>query len=472
MKKILKFSAKKQAELLKKGEVSSRELVEAYLERIEERRDINAFITISDEALSEAKRIDSLRAGGKNVGPLSGLPVAIKDNIITRGIRTTCASKMLEKFVPPFDATVVEKIKESGGIVLGKTNMDEFAMGSSSEWSIFGAVKNPLDTTLTAGGSSGGSAAAVADFQAPFALGSDTGGSVRLPASFCSIVGFKPTYGRVSRYGLVAFASSLDQIAPLARNVEDIAFLFNIIVGQDERDSTSIKEPFVPLENLGFDISKVKLGMVKEGFGEGVEKRVRDVVIKAIEMLPSAVDEVSVPEVNYSVPIYCIIAPAEASSNLARYDGIRYSYRADGYSNLKDLYIKTRTEGFGEEVKRRIMIGTFVLSSGYYEAYFLRAQKARRLIRDRLDTLFERFDFLVMPTSPTVPFRLGEKLSDPLAMYTSDMLTIIANLGGYPAISLPASKKESIGLQIIAPRMEDDRLLRFAFEVEKVLSAL
>ena len=472
MKKILKFSAKKQAELLKKREVSSRELVEAYLERIEERRDINAFITISDEALSEAKRIDSVRARGENVGPLSGLPVAIKDNIITKGIRTTCASKMLEKFVPPFDATVVEKIKESGGIVLGKTNMDEFAMGSSSEWSIFGAVKNPLDTTLTAGGSSGGSAAAVADFQAPFALGSDTGGSVRLPASFCSIVGFKPTYGRVSRYGLVAFASSLDQIAPLARNVEDIAFLFNIIAEPDERDSTSIKEPFVPLENLGFDISKVKLGMIKEGFGEGVEKRVRDAVIKAIEMLPSVVDEASVPEVEYSIPTYYIIAPAEASSNLARYDGIRYSYRADGYSDLKDLYIKTRTEGFGEEVKRRIMIGTFVLSSGYYEAYFLRAQKARRLIRDRLDTLFERFDFLVMPTSPTVPFRLGEKLSDPLAMYMSDMLTIIANLGGYPAISLPASKKESIGLQIIAPRMEDDRLLRFAFEVEKVLSAM
>jgi len=464
--------------LLKKREISSLELTQKYLEIIEKKNKItNAYITICEDlAIEQAKNADKKIKDGE-IEYLTGIPLSIKDLICTKGIKTTCASKMLHNYIPTYNATVYEKLLAKNIVTLGKTNMDEFAMGSSNETSYFGPVKNPHDIERVPGGSSGGSAAAVAANMCAGSLGSDTGGSIRQPASFCGIVGLKPTYGRVSRYGLVAFASSLDQIGPITKNVEDCAILLNAISGYDEKDSTSVNVP-VPdyLENIHKECLKgLKIGVPKEYFIEGINEEVKNCIEKTLEVLEkegAEVVEISLPHTEYAVATYYIIAPAEASSNLARYDGVKFGYRAKKYDDLIDMYKKTRAEGFGEEVKRRIMIGTYALSSGYYDAYYLKAAKVRNLIKQDFQNAFKEVDVIMCPVAPTTAFKIGEKIDNPLEMYLNDIFTIPLNLAGLPGISIPVgkdSKNLPIGLQIIANYFEEEKLLNVAYNVEQCL---
>ncbi|RMG41804.1 MAG: Asp-tRNA(Asn)/Glu-tRNA(Gln) amidotransferase subunit GatA [Planctomycetota bacterium] len=456
---------------LRSGELSSREAVQAALEAIGQRDGtVQAFVDVwENEALLRAEEIDRRRAAGQPVGALAGLPVAVKDNLCTYGRRTSCASRMLENFRPPYDAHVIERLQAADAVIVGKTNLDEFAMGSSSEHSAFQVTRNPWNPEHSPGGSSGGSAAAVAAEMVPAAVGSDTGGSIRQPASFCGVVGLKPTYGRVSRYGLVAFASSLDQIGPLANDVYGCAMLLEVLAGHDPRDATCLNVP-VPeyVRSVDEAPERLRVGVVEEFMGEGVDDEVRsavDRVVGALRDLGAVVESVSLPHARYAVATYYIVAPSEASSNLARYDGIHYGYRAEAFENLEDLYARTRGEAFGSEVKRRIMLGTYALSAGYYDAYYLKALKVRRLIRQDYDRAFERVDVLVGPVAPTPAFRLGEMLEDPLTMYLADVFTIGANLAGLPGISVPAAMSSQglpIGVQLIGPPLSEERLLRAA----------
>jgi aspartyl-tRNA(Asn)/glutamyl-tRNA(Gln) amidotransferase subunit A len=456
-------------------QVSSIELTEAFLGRIERFKQLNAFITVDRErALAQARVADKRISEGK-AGPLTGIPVAHKDIFCTDGMLTTCASKILSNFVSPYDATIIARFKEAGAVILGKTNMDEFAMGSSNENSYFGPVKNPWDQAAVPGGSSGGSAAAVAAGLAPAATGTDTGGSIRQPAAFCGITGLKPSYGRVSRYGMVAFASSLDQGGTLVRCAEDAACILSIMAGFDRRDSTSVDLP-VPdyTQTLGHDLKGLRIGLPKEFFGEGLNTEVGQAIEQAIaeyKKLGVEVIDVDMPNCNLAVPCYYVLAPAEASSNLARYDGVRYGYRASAYTDLLDMYKKTRSQGFGAEVKRRILIGTYALSAGYYDAYYLKALKLRRLIAEDFKRAFERCDVIAGPTAPTTAFSLGAKVDDPVAMYLNDIYTIPVNLAGLPGMSIPAgfdSAGHPIGLQLIGQYFEEGRLLNVAHRYQQV----
>ena len=461
--------------LLKAREVSSVELTRASLERISQvEPQVRAVVTVTEElALQQAQKADELITRG-DASPLTGVPALIKDNICTNGVRTTCSSKMLENFVPPYNATVMEKLNAQGIVMLGKTNMDEFAMGSSTENSALFTTHNPWDLSRVPGGSSGGSAAAVASGEAFYALGSDTGGSIRQPAGFCSVAGLKPTYGRVSRYGLVAFASSLDQIGPLTKDVTDCALVLNAIAGYDDRDSTSVPLP-VPdyTQCLSTDLRGLRIGVPKEYFVPGMQAEVETQLrgsIDKLKELGATIDwEVSLPHTPYSLAVYYIIAPSEASANLARYDGVKYGYSYPNADNMWDAMEKTRQFGFGAEVKRRIMLGTYALSAGYYDAYYLKAQKVRTLIRQEFDQAFTKFDALITPTSPTVPFKIGEKVSDPLQMYLSDVCTIPINIAGLPAISIPAGFADGlpIGMQIIGKPFSEETLLKIAYAFEQ-----
>ncbi|MDF3919069.1 Asp-tRNA(Asn)/Glu-tRNA(Gln) amidotransferase subunit GatA [Salinicola salarius] len=458
---------------LKAGDFSSRELTTSLLDRIERLDgDINSFITVTrDQALSAADAADQARAKGDS-RPLAGLPLAIKDIFCTQGIRTSCGSKMLDNFQAPYNATVVEKLEAAGMISLGKTNMDEFAMGSSNESSFYGPVKNPWDRTAVPGGSSGGSAAAIAAGFAPAALGTDTGGSIRQPAAFCGITGLKPTYGRVSRYGMIAFASSLDQGGPMARSAEDCAHLLGAIAGHDLRDSTSVAR-VVPdyLAELDAPLDGLKIGLPKEYFGNGLDTEVESAIREAIrvyESLGAKVCEVSLPHTHLAVPAYYVIAPAEASSNLSRYDGVRFGHRCENPADLEDLYKRTRAEGFGDEVKRRILIGTHTLSEGFFDAYYRKAQQVRRLIRQDFLDAFDEVDVLMGPAAPTTAFDLGAK-KDPVSMYLQDIYTIAINLAGIPGISVPAgfAGKRPIGLQILGQHFAESQLLNVAHQFQQ-----
>jgi len=462
-------------ELLKSKKLSSVELTKACLKRTREvEPKLKALVTMTGEAaLKQAEQADKLIARG-DINPLTGIPVVIKDVLCTKGVRTTCSSKMLENFIPPYDATVVEKLNALGAVSIGKSNMDEFAMGSSTEHSAFFPTHNPWDLDRVPGGSSGGSAVAVAADEGIYALGSDTGGSIRQPAGFCSVVGLKPTYGRVSRYGLVAFASSLDQIGPLTKDVTDCALVMNAIAGFDNRDSTSVPNP-VPdyTKCLTADLKGLKLGVPKEYFVKGmqgeVEKALKE-AIKKLEELGAKVDwEATLPSTPHALAVYYIIAPSEASANLARYDGVKYGFSYQDADSMWEALEKTRQYGFGEEVKRRIMLGTYALSAGYYDAYYLKAQKVRTLIRREFDQAFEKYDALITPTSPTVPFKLGEKLDDPVQMYLSDVCTLPINIAGVPGISIPAGFGDGlpIGMQIIGKPFGEEAILRVAYAYEQ-----
>ncbi len=461
------------SELQKKftgGEVTAQEIVRAYTLRINQvEPKVKAYLTLQKEsAMAQAEGLDEKLKSWRRTTPLMGMPIAVKDNICTKGVPTTCASRMLGEFVPPYDATVVTKLEEQGYLLLGKTNLDEFAMGSSTENSAFGPSRNPWNLAYVPGGSSGGSAAAVAADECVAALGSDTGGSIRQPAACCGVVGLKPTYGRVSRYGLVAFASSLDQIGPITKDVHDAALMMNAIAGHDPMDSTSANLPASDFMRAfkRKDLKKLKFGIPQEYFGEGLDPEVEGAVQAAIEelgRLGGEIKEVSLPTTPAAVATYYLIATAEASSNLARYDGIRYGLRSKQAQNLMDLYMKTRQEGFGPEVKRRIMLGTYALSSGYYEAYYAKAQAVRTLIRRDFAAAFEEVDLLVTPVMPTPAFKLGEKVDDPLQMYLSDIYTISVNLAGLPALSLPCGFTKAglpIGLQLIGKPFEEEAVLR------------
>jgi aspartyl-tRNA(Asn)/glutamyl-tRNA(Gln) amidotransferase subunit A len=451
-------------------------LAEAHYARIQEKDgEIGAFLSLCrDRALAQADRIDRMAAEGKPLPPLAGVPVAIKDLMSTRGVRTTAGSRMLDKYIPPYDCTAVARLEAAGAVVLGKTNCDEFAMGSSNENSAFHPVRNPRDLTRVPGGSSGGSAAAVAADMAVATLGSDTGGSIRQPASFCGVVGLMPTYGRVSRYGLIAFASSLDHIGPLTKTVKDAASVLQVIAGRDPMDSTSAQVP-VPnyVAELDRPIRGVKLGVAEEYFREGLDDEVRHAVEAAIDRLKSLGCEVipiSLPHTPYAIPTYYLIATAEASSNLVRYDGVRYSLRARGVKTLSEMYRRSRDEGFGAEVKRRIMLGTYALSAGYYDAYYLKAQKVRTLLARDFDEAFRKVDAILTPTSPTAAFRLGEKSDDPLSMYLADIYTVTADLAGIPGISIPCGETKNklpIGLQILGRHFDESMILRVAHAYEQ-----
>jgi aspartyl-tRNA(Asn)/glutamyl-tRNA(Gln) amidotransferase subunit A len=473
---MIERSAGDLLQLLAKGEISAEQLTAESIQavrRLDSR--IRAFLHLDEEtALSQARAVDSRRKRGEPVGPLAGLPIAVKDVLCTQGKPTTCGSKILRNFVPPYDAHVIGRLKTADAVLVGKTNMDEFAMGSSTENSAYHATRNPWDLERIPGGSSGGSAAAVAACLVPLALGTDTGGSIRQPAGHCGIVGLKPTYGRVSRFGLVAYGSSLDQIGPLTRTVGDAALLLEAIAGHDARDSTSVDKPVPPYsKTVDEPVKRLTIGVAREFFAAGldpeVEKSVRE-ALKVYERLGAAVREVSLPHSSYSVATYYLVATAEASSNLARYDGVHYGHRATKFDNLIDMYCRSRGEGFGAEVKRRIMLGTYALSSGYKDAYYLKALKVRRLIKQDFDTAFAGCDVIAGPTSPTAAFKLGEKVDDPLAMYLSDIYTIGANLAGLPGISIPCGFTKNnlpIGLQIMAPAFEEEKLLRVARMYER-----
>jgi len=461
--------------LLKEKKLSSVELTKAslaHLDKVENK--VRACITTcEDVALEQAKEADKAISNGK-IKPLTGIPALIKDVICTRGIKTTCSSKILENFVPPYDATVIKKLKNENSVILGKTNMDEFAMGSSTENSAFFPTRNPWDINRVPGGSSGGSAAAIATDEAIYALGSDTGGSIRQPAGFCSVVGLKPTYGRVSRFGLVAFASSLDQIGPITKDVTDCALVLNTIAGHDPQDSTSAPQP-VPdyTKSLNQDIKNLRIGIPKEYFVEGMQPEVRDSIeaaIKKLQEMGAKVDwEASLSLTKYALAVYYIIAPSEASANLARYDGVKYGFSYQDTTNMWEAMEKTKQFGFGAEVKRRIMLGTYALSAGYYDAYYLKAQKVRTLIIREFKDAFEKYDALVTPTSPTVPFKLGEKVDDPVQMYLSDVCTLPINIAGLPAISIPAGFADGlpIGLQIIGKPFDEETILHIAYAYEQ-----
>ncbi|GGJ78336.1 aspartyl-tRNA(Asn)/glutamyl-tRNA(Gln) amidotransferase subunit A [Anoxybacillus voinovskiensis] len=461
--------------MLHKKEISVSDLVDESFKRIAEVDEkVQAFLTLNEEqARAKAKELDEKLATEKEFGLLFGMPIGIKDNIVTKGLRTTCASKILYNFDPIYDATVVERLNQADAVTIGKLNMDEFAMGSSTENSGFQLTRNPWDLERVPGGSSGGSAAAVAAGEVPFALGSDTGGSIRQPAAFCGVVGLKPTYGRVSRYGLVAFASSLDQIGPITRNVEDNAYLLQVISGVDPMDSTSANVD-VPdyVSALTGDIQGLKIAVPKEYLSEGVSEEVRQSVLQALKVLESlgaTWEEVSLPHSKYALATYYLLASSEASANLARFDGVRYGYRTDNAKNLIDMYKQTRSEGFGNEVKRRIMLGTFALSSGYYDAYYKKAQKVRTLIKQDFENVFEKYDVIIGPTTPTPAFKIGEKTSDPLTMYANDILTIPVNLAGVPGISIPCGFVNGlpVGLQIIGKHFDESTIYRVAHAFEQ-----
>lgn len=458
------------------GKVSSRELTEACLGRIESLDDrVRAFVHFDrPHAVAAAEEVDRKRKAGMKLGKLAGLPVAVKDVLCTQGEPTTCCSRMLKKFVAPYDAHVITRLREADAVLIGRTNMDEFAMGSSTENSAFQTTRNPWDLERAPGGSSGGSAAAVSAGMAPLALGSDTGGSIRQPASFCGVIGLKPTYGRVSRYGLVAFASSLDQVGPFGNDVFGTALLTEVLCGHDSRDSTSVDIPSPDLmSNLQQPLKGLRIGIAREHFVEGLNSEVESAVRKSLEIykgLGAEIREISLPHSKYAVAVYYIIAPSEASSNLARYDGVHYGHRAEKFENMIDMYSSSRGEAFGSEVKRRIMLGTYALSAGYYDAYYLKALKVRRLIREDFDKAFQEVDLIASPASPDPAFKIGEMADDPLAMYLSDIYTISANLAGLPGISIPAGVSASglpIGLQLQAPPFEEERLLRAARMFER-----
>ena len=473
---LLKKTAVEIRKMLINKEVSAVELVEDTYKRIDSVEEkIGAFNSLTkEEAIETAKKVDEKIKNNEELPTLAGIPLALKDNINLKGYKTTASSKILENFVSPFDATVSIKLKENLIPVIGKTNLDEFAMGSSNENSAFKKVHNPYDLNKVPGGSSGGSAASVAAQESYLALGSDTGGSIRLPASFCGITGFKPTYGRVSRYGLIAFASSLDQIGPFGRCVEDVANLYFAISGNDKKDSTSLNLPVEnPITTLKNDVKGLKIGVIKELLTDDVDEDVKNAVMAAVkvyEKLGCEIKEVSLPLLKHSIGIYYIVATAEASSNLARFDGVKYGYRAKNPENLMDMYTRTRQEGFGDEVKRRIMLGTYALSSGYYDAYYKKAQQMRRLVKEDFDKVFKEVDVLVSPTCPNTAFEMGSRNDDPIKMYLTDVGTICANLIGAPAISIPAGFDKSgmpIGLHLIADCMKDNLLLQTAFNFER-----
>jgi aspartyl-tRNA(Asn)/glutamyl-tRNA(Gln) amidotransferase subunit A len=463
---------------LVRKERSAVEITREALDRIAQTEpQVKSFLTLTaDQAIEQAQRVDAKLAAGEPIGPLAGIPIAIKDNMCTRGIRTTCASKMLANFVPPYESTVTQKLFDAGAVMVGKTNLDEFAMGSSTENSAFQVTANPWDLERVPGGSSGGSAAAVASGQCLVSIGSDTGGSIRQPAAFCGVVGLKPTYGLVSRYGLVAFASSLDQVGPFGRTVEDSALLLGAIAGYDPKDSTSLQVEIPDYaKTLRPDFRpkrKLKVGVIQETFGAGLDSEVEKAVeaaLKVLQELGAEIQVISCPRFRYGLPTYYIIAPSEASANLARYDGVKYGFRAPG-ENLLDMYEKTRAEGFGSEVKRRIAIGTYALSAGYYDAYYLRAQKVRTLIKQDFENAFARVDVLISPTAPTTAFKAGEKTDDPVSMYLSDLMTIPVNLAGLPALSVPCgfdSQGMPIGMQIVGDVLREDLILEVAYAYEQ-----
>jgi len=472
---MLDLSLTQMAQSLAERKFSSLELTQAFLQRIQAvNPQLNAFITLTDQqALEAAKAADAQIATGKST-PLTGIPIAHKDLFCTEGVKTTCGSKMLDNFIAPYDAAVVTSLKNAGAISLGKTNLDEFAMGSSNESSFYGPVKNPWDTQAVAGGSSGGSAAAVAARLVPAATGTDTGGSIRQPAAFCGITGLKPTYGRVSRWGMVAYASSMDQAGPMARSAEDCALLLQHMAGFDSRDSTSVEQP-VPdyLSKLGDSLQGITLGLPKEYFGKDLNPEIAERIqaaIKELEKLGASVKEVSLPLTRMAIPAYYVISPAEASSNLSRFDGVRYGYRCENPADLEDLYKRSRSEAFGDEVKRRILIGTYALSEGFYDAYYNKAQQIRRLIAEDFQKAFQEVDLLIAPTTPTPAFDLNSNIVDPIQMYLGDIYTLGVNLAGLPAISVPVGQinKRPVGMQLIGNHFNETRLLNAAHQFQQV----
>lgn len=474
---LFERTASELSEMLKTKEISSVELTKSVFDRIDKvDKKVNAYVTLDKEnALKTASEIDKNRTDGHELSPLAGIPIGIKDNISTKGLKTTCSSKMLENYVPPFNATVIDKLNNAGVVITGKLNMDEFAMGSSTETSHFGATKNPHDLERIPGGSSGGSAAAVAACEAIAALGSDTGGSIRQPASYCGIVGLKPTYGSVSRFGLVAFASSLDQIGPLGRSVKDVAMIQSVINGHDKMDATSAYRDYTDLSaNLEASVKGLRIGLPKEYFGEGIDSEVKASIhnaVKELEKQGAVIKEIELPSTDYALSAYYIISSAEASSNLARFDGVRYGYRAENYDGLIDMYERTRSEGFGDEVKRRIMLGTFVLSSGFYDAYYGKAKLLQRRIAEEFNNAFNNVDVIAAPTVPSTAFKIGENIGDPLKMYATDICTVTVNIAGLPAISLPCgmdSKNLPIGIQLIGNKFTEQTLLNTAYTYEKL----
>ena len=475
---ITELTVHELQEKLKSKELTITDITKAYADRIKEKEnDVQAFVTqLTEEAIEQAKDIQSKVEKGEIRGELAGIPIGIKDNMCTKGVKTTCSSKMLENFVAPYDATVVEKVNKENMINLGKLNMDEFAMGGSTEYSYFKKTRNPWNLNKVPGGSSGGSAAAVAAGLVPWALGSDTGGSIRQPSSFCGVVGLKPTYGLVSRYGLVAFASSLDQIGPITKDVEDAAVLLNIIAGHDEKDTTSIDRPKVDYTKaLKNDGKGLKIGVPREFFGEGINEEVKESLEMAIgkyKELGAEIEEFSLDISQYALATYYIIACAEASSNLGRFDGIRYTYRTPEFKNLKEIYKKSRSEAFGAEVKRRIILGTYVLSSGYYDAYYKKAQQVRTLVMNEFNKAFEKYDVILTPTSPTVAFDIGSKSNNPLEMYLADICTVSVNVAGLPGISIPCGvDKEGmpIGMQLIGNKFCEETILKVAYTFEQAI---
>ena len=473
---LYEYTVHELVDKLEKGEITSEEITRSYFDRIKEKdTDIKAYVSVLEEtAIEKAKKIDEARKNGEKLPKYAGIPIGIKDNMCIKGTKTTCSSKMLENFVAPYNATVIEKLNEQELVYLGKLNMDEFAMGGSTEHSAFFPTHNPWDLDRVPGGSSGGSAAAVAAQLAPWTLGSDTGGSIRQPSSLCGVVGLKPTYGLVSRYGLVAFASSLDQIGPITKDVTDSAILLNLIAGHDSKDSTSIEnEEKDYTKSLVNDVKGMRIGIPKEYLGEGINEEVKQAILdvaKKYEEMGAIVEDCSLDVGKYATAVYYIIACAEASSNLGRFDGIRYGYRSENYDNLKDIYRNSRSEGFGTEVKRRIILGTYVLSSGYYDAYYKKAQKVRTVISNAYNELFKKYDLLLTPTSPTTAFKIGEKSENPLEMYLADICTVPVNIGGLPGMSIPCSldsKGLPIGFQLIAKPFNEETIFRAAYTYEQ-----
>lgn len=475
--RLYEKTASELSEMMEQKTCSAVEICKDVLDRIAETEDkVGAYVTCCEDCLQQAEAVDQARSAGKKMHPLAGIPIGIKDNISTKGIRTTCSSKMLEHYVPPFDATVMQSIRSANMVITGKMNMDEFAMGSSTETSYFHPTRNPHDVTCVPGGSSGGSATAVASGEAILTLGSDTGGSIRQPASLCGVVGMKPTYGSVSRYGLVAFASSLDQIGPFGKSVKDVAMLQSLICGNDPMDATSAYRTYPDFAaNLTNQVAGLRIGIPKEYFGAGVDDTVKTAVMNAVKLLEqqgASVREISLPSTEYAINTYYIIASAEASSNLARFDGVKYGYRASSYTDLTDMYEKTRSEGFGDEVKRRIMLGTFVLSSGFYDAYYKKAKLVQRNISKEFTEAFQDCDVIITPTSPSPAFKIGENIGDPLKMYYNDVCTVTVNIAGLPAISVPCGKSETglpLGMQIIGNKFAEQTILNTANAYETLV---
>lgn len=474
---LMSLTAVELGKKIKSGEVKVVDAVNDAFAHIEKQdKTINSFVTVTnkEEALKKAEEVQKLIDEGKLTGPLAGVPVAIKDNMCTKGMLTTCSSKILGNFVPTYTATAVENLEKAGAVIIGKTNMDEFAMGSTTETSAFGATKNPWNTEHVPGGSSGGSCTAVASEECSYALGSDTGGSIRQPSSFCGVTGIKPTYGTVSRYGLIAYGSSLDQIGPVAKDVTDVATILETIASHDEKDSTSVKrDDYNFTEALVDDVKGLKIGIPKDYFGDGLDKEVKDSILNAVEVLKSKgaiVEEFDLSLVEYAIPAYYVIASAEASSNLERFDGVKYGYRTKEYEGLHNMYKKTRSEGFGEEVKRRIMLGSFVLSSGYYDAYYLKALRTKALIKKAFDEAFAKYDVIIAPAAPTTAPKIGSSLADPIKMYLGDIYTISVNLAGLPGITVPCGKDSNglpIGMQIIGDCFKEKTIIRAAYAYEQ-----